>query len=122
MKQERSTKMPSRLFSPGFGGLRVGSSSRKFMITCGCLNILRMRTCGAFWKGDLGRMIEPCWLLMNSMVGPLHPRWCSHTPIWIQIHDMPLECMNRGVGRKVGETLGKVEEIDVVDDDVGWGS
>jgi hypothetical protein len=63
-------------------------------------------------------------LVVNEFDGRTPPSQMvfSHTPIWIQIHDMPLECMNRGVGRKVGETLGKVEEIDVVDDDVGWGS
>lgn len=45
----------------------------------------------------------------------------SHTPIWIQIHDMPLGCMNRAVGRKIGESLGRVEEVTVAKDDVGWG-
>jgi hypothetical protein len=44
----------------------------------------------------------------------------SLTPIWIQIHDMPLGCMNRSVGRKIRETLGCVEEVAVAEDDVGW--
>lgn len=41
--------------------------------------------------------------------------------IWIQIHDMPLECMNIGVGMKIGDSLGPVQEVAVADDDVGWG-
>jgi hypothetical protein len=46
----------------------------------------------------------------------------SYSPIWIQIHDMPLGCMNRGIGVKIGETMGRVEQVAVADDDVGWGS
>jgi hypothetical protein len=34
---------------------------------------------------------------------------------------MPLGCMNKGVGLKIGSTLGKVDEVAVADDDVGWG-
>jgi hypothetical protein len=34
---------------------------------------------------------------------------------------MPLGFMNRGVGSKIGASLGKVVEVDVADDDVGWG-
>jgi hypothetical protein len=34
---------------------------------------------------------------------------------------MPLECMNRGVGTKIGESLGRVQEVAVAADDVGWG-
>jgi hypothetical protein len=45
----------------------------------------------------------------------------THTPIWIQIHDMPLGCMNSGVGRKIGGSLGEVEEMAMAEDDVGWG-
>lgn len=44
-----------------------------------------------------------------------------HTPIWVQVHDMPLRCMNRSVGSKIGASLGKVEEVAIAKDDVGWG-
>jgi hypothetical protein len=40
---------------------------------------------------------------------------------WVQVHDMPLICMNRAVGSRIVETLGKVEEVDVIGDGVGWG-
>jgi hypothetical protein len=45
----------------------------------------------------------------------------SSTPIWIQIHDMSLGCMNRVVGGQIGSSLGEVEDVVVVEDDVGWG-
>jgi hypothetical protein len=44
-----------------------------------------------------------------------------HSPIWVQVHDMPLGCMNKRVGLKIGNSLGKVEEVAVAEDDVGWG-
>jgi hypothetical protein len=41
--------------------------------------------------------------------------------LWVQVHEMPLTCMNREVGHRIGSTLGMVEEVDVIDDGVGWG-
>ncbi|XP_062145994.1 uncharacterized protein LOC133853965 [Alnus glutinosa] len=40
---------------------------------------------------------------------------------WVQVHDMPLTCMNKGVGIHIGESLGKVEEVDVTSGGIGWG-
>lgn len=45
----------------------------------------------------------------------------SHSPFWVQIHDMPILCMNRGVGLKIGASLGTVIDVDVAGDGVGWG-
>lgn len=45
----------------------------------------------------------------------------NHSPIWIQVHDMPLGCMNCGVGLKIGGSMGSAEEVDAAEDDVGWG-
>jgi len=62
-------------------------------------------------------------LVLNEFDGKTPPSQMdfSFTPIWIQIHDMPLACMNRGVGRKIGESIGTVEEVAIAEDDVGWG-
>jgi hypothetical protein len=62
-------------------------------------------------------------LVLNELDGRVPPSQMdfSLSPIWIQIHDMPLGCMNRGVGAKIGGTLGDVEEVAVAKDDVGWG-
>jgi hypothetical protein len=45
----------------------------------------------------------------------------SKALFWIQVHDMPLTCMNREVGNRIGQSIGMVEEIDVTGDGVGWG-
>jgi hypothetical protein len=37
------------------------------------------------------------------------------------VHDLPLLCMNRGVGKKIGDSLGVLENVDVAGDGVGWG-
>jgi hypothetical protein len=46
----------------------------------------------------------------------------SMSPCWIQVRDIPLICMNKEVGSKIGETLGKVEEVDVSGEGPGRGS
>ncbi|XP_059441137.1 uncharacterized protein LOC132173616 [Corylus avellana] len=45
----------------------------------------------------------------------------SHSPFWIQIHEMPLLCMTKAVASKIGASLGTVEDIDIAGDGVGWG-
>ncbi|XP_059436243.1 uncharacterized protein LOC132169189 [Corylus avellana] len=45
----------------------------------------------------------------------------THSPFWVQIHDMPLLCMTKGVGTKIGESMGQLEDIDLAGDGVGWG-
>jgi hypothetical protein len=37
----------------------------------------------------------------------------SKSSFWVQVHDMPLICMNREVSYKIGKTIGEVEEVDV---------
>jgi hypothetical protein len=56
-------------------------------------------------------------LILNEFDGQISPSQMdfSFSPIWIQIHDMPLGCMNRAVGHQIGNSIGRVE------DDVGWG-
>jgi hypothetical protein len=52
---------------------------------------------------------------------PLSQMDFSHALFWVQVHDMPLLCMNREIGFRIGESMGKVEEVDVTGDGVGWG-
>ena len=40
---------------------------------------------------------------------------------WVQVHDMPLIYMNRGVGTKIGESFGTLEDLDMAGDGGGWG-
>lgn len=37
------------------------------------------------------------------------------------MHDMSLICMNKGVGTKIGDSLGMLEDVDVAGDGGGWG-
>jgi hypothetical protein len=45
----------------------------------------------------------------------------SKSLLWIQVHDMPIICMNREIGYKIGATIGEVHEVDVTGEGVGWG-
>lgn len=62
-------------------------------------------------------------LILNEFDGKISPSQMdfSSTPIWVQVHDMPLGCMNRGMGSQIGSSLREVEEVAVAEDDVGWG-
>lgn len=63
-------------------------------------------------------------LILNEFDGRISPSQLdfSFSPIWVQIHDMLLGCMNRAVGSQIGSSLGKVEDVAVIEDDAGWGS
>jgi hypothetical protein len=37
----------------------------------------------------------------------------SYSPFWIQIHDIPLVCMTQEVGKKIEESLGSLEEVEI---------
>lgn len=56
----------------------------------------------------------------NRSVPPSQLKFC-HTPCWIQVHNMPLNCMSRMVRKKIGETLGVLEEVNVARDGSVWG-
>jgi len=62
-------------------------------------------------------------LILNEFNGRLAPSQIEFlcSPIWVQIHNMPLGCMNRAVGTQIGRTMGEVEDVVVAEDDVGWG-
>jgi len=40
---------------------------------------------------------------------------------WLRMFNLPLACMGREVVQKIGSSVGFVEEIDILDDEVGWG-
>lgn len=62
-------------------------------------------------------------LVLNKFDGLIPPSKMdfTHSPCWIQVHDMPLLCMSRAVGTKIGESLGKLDEVDVANEGAGWG-
>lgn len=71
------------------------------------------------WPWSYERQI----MVLNDFDGQVPPSLMEfhQTPCWIQVHDMPLHCMSRAVGTKIGESLGVLEEVDVAGDGIGWG-
>jgi hypothetical protein len=62
-------------------------------------------------------------LVLNEFNGNIPPSQMdfSRSPFWIQAHEMPLVCMTKGVGTKIGRSIGELHEVDVAGDGVGWG-
>jgi hypothetical protein len=40
---------------------------------------------------------------------------------WVMMYNLPLACMGIVIGMQIGSSLGWVEEVDVNDENVGWG-
>jgi hypothetical protein len=40
---------------------------------------------------------------------------------WVRMSNLPLACMGKDIGMQIGSSVGEVEDIDVLDDGVGWG-
>jgi hypothetical protein len=45
----------------------------------------------------------------------------KHSLFWVQVHDLPLLCMTKRIAVKIGESLGKLTEVDLAGDGAGWG-
>jgi hypothetical protein len=81
-------------------------------------------------EADKRRVLEGCpWLFDRSVlilkeveesIPPAQMDF-SKSPFWIQVHDILLICMNKHVGLKIGESIGRVEEVDVTGEGIGWG-
>lgn len=41
---------------------------------------------------------------------------------WVRMYNLPLACMRKEVGQKIGESVGIVEEVDILDEEAGWGT
>ena len=63
-------------------------------------------------------------VVLNEFDGSTKPSQMEfmHSTFWIQAHDMPLLCMNKSVGTKIGELLRQLKDVDVAGDSTGWGS
>jgi hypothetical protein len=63
-------------------------------------------------------------LVLNEFNGSIPPSQFEfkRSPFWIQVHDMPLICMNKSIGMKIGNSLGEPIDVDVAGDGRGWGS
>ncbi|XP_052296966.1 uncharacterized protein LOC127902189 [Citrus sinensis] len=45
-------------------------------------------------------------------VGDVKKQACTHTSFWVQLHNVPLMCMDKYAIQKLGSLIGKVEEVD----------
>lgn len=45
----------------------------------------------------------------------------DHALFWVRMYKLPLACMGREVGQKLGSIVGVVEEVDTNEDEIGWG-
>jgi hypothetical protein len=63
-------------------------------------------------------------LVLNEYDGRTPPSQLEfkQSPFWVQVHDMPIVCMNKAVGTKIGSSMGTLEDVDVAGDGMGWGS
>ena len=70
---------------------------------------------GQPWKfdGDLFSMAE-----FDSQTPPAQLEF-EKTSFWVCMFDMPLACMSRKMGQRIGASMGTVVEVDVDEDDVG---
>ncbi|KAJ0096620.1 hypothetical protein Patl1_27306 [Pistacia atlantica] len=46
----------------------------------------------------------------------------THEPFWVQLHNMPFAAMNDDYGVQLASAIGKVLEVDVGANSLGWGS
>jgi hypothetical protein len=45
----------------------------------------------------------------------------NHDSFLVRMYNLPLACMGRNTGQKIGESVGVVEEVDIYDEEAGWG-
>ena len=72
---------------------------------------------GKSWTfdGDLFSIVD-----FNGLM-PIEEVEFGKVAFWVRMYKLPLACMGREVGMQVGSTVGEVEDIDILDDGVGWG-
>jgi hypothetical protein len=61
--------------------------------------------------------------LVEDFDGRISPSQLSfeRASFWVRMFELPLGCMGREVGRKIGASVGIVEEVDTDGEGIGWG-
>ena len=65
------------------------------------------------FDGDLLFLVD-----FNGLT-PIEDLEFSKAAFWVRMYNLPLACMGRDIGFKIGSSIGEVEEVDVADDGVG---
>ncbi|KAL5808299.1 hypothetical protein ACOSQ3_028990 [Xanthoceras sorbifolium] len=63
---------------------------------------------GGPWSFDGSLLILEVW----NDVGEISQLAFQHTKFWVQIHNIPMLCMTKEIGRFLGNQIGEVREID----------
>jgi hypothetical protein len=66
---------------------------------------------------------EGCLFLVEDFDGsvPSSKFTFEKAAFWVHMINLPLGCMGRDIGRKIGETVGEVELVDADDEGIAWG-
>lgn len=51
----------------------------------------------------------------------LHAMELTTEQFWIQLHQLPMGCMDRTIGEQIGNSIGRVIMVDVPVEDLGGG-
>jgi hypothetical protein len=79
---------------------------------------------------DKARVLEgKPWLFYECLVSvvdfdgttPPSQMVFDRATFWIRMYNPPLACMGKEIGLKIARSMGYVEEVDVIDDEAGWG-
>ncbi|XP_040994394.1 uncharacterized protein LOC121240945 [Juglans microcarpa x Juglans regia] len=81
--------------------------------------------------GDKNRVLggkpwqfDNCLFVLKPFDGFTQPHKMrfDNEEFWVQMHNLPLACMNKCIGEQIGATIEKVVEVDAGEDGMGWGS
>lgn len=66
---------------------------------------------------------DGCLLLIEDFDGSAQPSDLAFNQVafWVRMVNLPLACMSKGIGRKIGESVGTVEAVDTEANGMGWG-
>jgi hypothetical protein len=81
-------------------------------------------------EGDKKRILEGRpWIFDGKLVvleqfdglTPPVAMQIEHASFWVRMYNLPLPCMSKETGKKIGSSVGVVEDVDILDDEPGWG-
>lgn len=67
------------------------------------------------FEGNLFAMEE-----FNGLTPPTQMTF-DKASFWVRMYNLTLACMGTAIGFQIGSSVGKVEDVDIVDEGVGWG-
>ncbi|XP_042962426.1 uncharacterized protein LOC122296689 [Carya illinoinensis] len=90
----------------------------KFLLEFQLLSDKKKVLHGRPWSFDCHRI---CLKEFESDLSPIEVQF-NLEPFWVQAHNLPFVGMNRQLGERIGEAIGKVHTVEVDDQGHGWGS